>query len=88
MRSFRKHIKEALTKAKNGLGMLKFISRFVSRDVLEKLYKMHIRPHLDYGDIIYHGQLQENTDLVESIQYQAALIVTKMLEKHIKRKTI
>ena len=61
--NFRKHIKEALTKAKNGLGMLKFISRYVSRSVLEKLYKMHIRPHLDYEDVIYHGQLQENIDL-------------------------
>ena len=74
--NFRKHIKEALTKAKNGLGMLKFISRYVSRNVLDKLYKMHIRPHLDYGDVIYHGQLQDNTDLTERIQYQAALIVT------------
>ena len=37
---------------------------------------MHIRPHLDYGDVIYHGQLQENTDLIESMQYHAALIVT------------
>ena len=74
--SFRKHIKEALIKAKNGLGMLKFISRYVSRDVLDKLYKMYIRPHLDYGDVIYHGQVQENSDLAESIQYQAALIVT------------
>ena len=73
--NFRKHIKEALTKAKNGLGMLKLISRYVSRNVLDKLYKMHIRPHLDYGDVIYHGQLQDNTDLAESIQYQAALIV-------------
>ena len=74
--NFRKHIKEALTKAKTGLGMLKFMSRHVSRDVLDKLYKMHIRPHLDYGDVIYHGQLQDVSDLAESIQYQAALVVT------------
>ena len=32
---------------------------------------MYIRPHLDYGDIIYHNQL------LDSIQYQVALIVTR-----------
>ncbi len=37
---------------------------------------MHIRPRLDYGDVIYHGQLQDNSDPAESVQYQAALIVT------------
>ena len=31
---------------------------------------MYIRPHLDYGDVIYH------MDLVERVQYKAALIVT------------
>ena len=39
------------------------------------LYKMHVRSHLDYGDIIYHNQLSECSELLEFIQYKAALIV-------------
>ena len=74
--SFRLHIKEALQKAKKGLGLLKYMSRHVSRDVLDTMYKMYIRPHLDYADVIYHGQNQDSMDLLESIQYQAARIVT------------
>ena len=52
------------------------MSRHVSRDVLDTMYKMYIRPHLDYADVIYHGQNKKSMDLLESIQYQAARIVT------------
>ena len=37
---------------------------------------MYIRPHLDYGDVIYHNRRADLMDLVERIQYKAALIVT------------
>ena len=40
------------------------------------MYKMYVRPHLDYGDIIYHDQLLNSMNLLESVQYQAALIVS------------
>ena len=40
------------------------------------MYKMYVRPHLEYGDIIYHGQSTELTKNLEQIQYKAALIVT------------
>ena len=56
--------------------MLKFLSRYTTRPVLDKIYKTHVRPHLDYGDIIFHDQLKDSMQLLESVQYQAALIVT------------
>ena len=28
------------------------IPKYVSRDVLDQVYKLYIRPNLDYGDII------------------------------------
>ena len=52
------------------------MSKYVNHKVLDKMYKMYVRPHLDYGDIIYHNQLQDAMKLLDSIQYQAALIVT------------
>ena len=33
-------------------------------------------PHLDYGDVIYHNQRSDLMDLIEQVQYKAALIVT------------
>ena len=37
---------------------------------------LYVRPHLDYGDIIYHDQVKELMNSLESVQYQTGLIVT------------
>ena len=73
--SFRKHINEKIKKAKTGIGLLKFLSRYTSRKVLDTVYKLYVRPHLDYDDVIYHDQLSDCMKLLESVQYNAALIV-------------
>ena len=52
--NFKSHIREALVKARRGIGLLKHLSKYVSREVLNQIYKLYVRPHLDYGDIIYH----------------------------------
>ena len=67
--------------------MLRFLSRYVDRRVLDHVYKMYIRPHLDYGDIIYHIpqsqsifdssiSLHSLMEKIEQVQYQAALAIT------------
>ena len=37
---------------------------------------MYVRPHLDYGDVIYHNQRANLMDLLEQVQYKAALVVS------------
>ena len=73
---FSKHIHESIISAKRGLSLTKYLSRFVSRGVLDLSYKLYVRPHLDYGDVIYHGQGADLMGLVEQIQYKAGLIVS------------
>ena len=36
---------------------------------------MHVRPHLEYGDVIFHDRSSDLMKLIESVQYQAGLIV-------------
>ena len=74
--TFKRHVEEKIKKANKGLGLLKYLKKFSNRIVLNKIYKMFIRPHLDYGDVIYHGQSNETSDMIESVQYRAGLIVT------------
>ena len=74
--NFRKHIAEKVKKANKGIGLLKFLSKYTSRAVLDRMYKMYVRPHLDYGDVIYHNQLKDSMQLLESVQYNAGLIVS------------
>jgi len=83
-----KHIDTKLAKARQGLGIMKQLKKWVSCTVLESIYKLYVRPHLDYGDMIYDVATpnkqsifnQDNTNSlakkVECIQYEAARIVT------------
>ena len=48
------HIKEIIVKARRGVGIIRFMSKYVSRDVLDQIYKLYVRPHIDYGDLTYH----------------------------------
>ena len=50
--NFKSYIREAILKARRGIGLLKYLSKYVSREVLDQTYKLYVRPHLDYGDII------------------------------------
>ena len=78
--NFKSHIRQAISKARRGIGMIKYLSKYVSRDVLDQIYKLYVRPHLDYGDIIYHrhdpDKIQNFTTRLEQAQYSAALAVT------------
>ena len=49
---FQSHIREVILKARRGIGLIKYLSKYVFREVLDQVYRLYIRPHLDYGDII------------------------------------
>ena len=85
--SFASHIQTAITKSRQGIGMIKYLSKYLPRHTLNELYKLYVRPHLDYGDVIYHTPakicefshdtiLNTHMEKLESVQYSAALAVT------------
>ena len=57
-----------------------FHVKIPSKKVLDQLYKLYVRPQLDYCDVIYHKHDQtfelEFTERLESVQYSAALVVS------------
>ena len=78
--TFALRIREAITKARKGIRVLRFMSKYLHRDVLDQLYKLYVRPHLDYCDIIYHKHdldlKLDFTKKLKSVQYSAALAVS------------
>ena len=52
--NFHSHVKEKIVSARRGIGVIHYLSKYVSCDVLDQMYKLYVRLHLDYGDIIYH----------------------------------
>ena len=53
------------------------LNLLLPRSSLLTVYKCFIRPHLDYGDVIYDQlNLSSLTNKIESVQYNAALAIT------------
>ena len=75
--NFNHHVKEKITKANKGIGVIKKLSNILPRDALLTIYKSFVRLHLDYGDIMYDQPQNESfCNKLESIQYNAALAIT------------
>ena len=85
--NFISHINEKITRARKGIGIIRKLSSYVPIKSLDQIYKMHVRSHLDYCDIIFHRpKLLNDVNLsityncymamLESVQYQAALAIT------------
>ena len=57
------------------------------RKALLTIYKSIIRPHLDYGDILYDKPNNENfQDNIEKVQYRACLAITGAIQGTLKEK--
>ena len=78
--NFHSHVKEKIVNACKGIGVIHYLSKYVSCDVLDQMYKLYVRPYLHYGDIIYHKVDPELsldfTKKLEATQYSAALAVS------------
>ena len=57
--NFNTHMKEKIAKANKGIGIICKLAHVLPRESLVTIYKSFVRPHIDYGDIIYD---QPNND--------------------------
>ncbi len=75
--SFNRHLDEKTKKANKGIGLINRLRKHVPRKSLLTIYKSFIRPHLDYGDIVYDRPGNASfVQKLETIQYNACLAIT------------
>ena len=84
--NFSCQIKEKMPKTTKGIGIIKKLSKTLPWHSLITIYKSFVRPHLNYGDIIYD---QPNNDSlnqkIERIQYNAVFAQLQVSSKeHLK----
>ena len=80
--NFEEHLKTIVNKINKTIGLLHKFQNFLPKKWLFTIYKFFIRPHLDYGDIIY--DLSHNISFhqrLESLQYSAVLAITYVIQK-------
>ena len=74
---FDHHISEKILKANKSINLITRLRKYLPRKSLLNIYKSFVRPHLDYGDIIYDNP--NNASLarkLEKVQYNACLAIT------------
>ena len=75
--TFKHHINEKINKANKSIGIIRKLNNILPRSALLTIYRSFIRPHHDYGDVIYDQPENESfSSKIESVQYNASLAIT------------
>ena len=73
--NFDKHITDAIKKANSKLGMIKRTFVYLDKDLLTPLYTSLVRPHLEYGNVVWSPSLQQHIKAIEAVQHRVARLV-------------
>ena len=67
--TFEEHYKTVLSKTNRTIGLLLKLQNLLPREVLITIYKAFVRPHLDYGDVLFDQAFNASShEKLESIQ--------------------
>jgi len=65
---------EAYHKANRMLGLLKRTVKYRNPDILMRLYKSLVRPHLEYSSPVWSPQYRKDKLLLEKVQHRFTLL--------------
>ena len=75
--TFEEHYKTILNKTNRTIGLLRKLHILLPRATLITIYQAFVRPHLDYGDVLYDQAFNSSFhEKLEFIQYNACLALT------------
>ena len=77
---FERHITEKINKANQSVGIIKKNFEFMDMEIFLLLYKAIVRPHLEYGQSIWHPNLKKQVKAVEKVQRRATKLVKEIAE--------
>ena len=85
--NFQENLENMLNKVNKTIGLLRKLQNTLPRPSLLTIYKSFIRPHLDYGNVMYDQAYNVSfQQKVESIQYNAAVAITGAIRGTYKEK--
>ena len=75
--SFDEHLISVQSKTNKTIGLLRKLQNTLPRQALITIYKAFVRPHLDYGDILYDQAYNASFhQKLEKMQYNACIAIT------------
>ena len=69
-------LKKKMTKSTKGIGVIKRLSKMLPQCSLLTIYTSFVMPHIDYDDIIYDQPNKGLCQKIETVQYNAAPVIT------------
>ena len=70
-------LRKEIAKASKWTGVIKKLNNVLPRKASLTIYESFVRPHLDYGDILYHQPHNESmNNKLGSVKYTADLAIT------------
>ena len=79
--NFNAHVDQKIKKCNSMIGLIRWLSINLPRNASLTIYKSFVRPHLDYGDILYDKSNNENfQNKLEKVQYRACLAITGAIQ--------
>ena len=78
------HIASAVKNANQILRLIRRSFSFLDINLMKQLYIYcyMVRPHLEYGNIVWHPQLKKDLDLIEAVQRRASKMVPGLHNLH------
>ena len=79
--NFNTHIDQKIKKCNKTIGLIRRLPVNLTRKALLTIYKSFIRPHLDYGNILYDKPSNEKfQNKMEKVQHRACLAITRGIQ--------
>ncbi len=76
--SFEQHAEESINKANRILAIIRRSFTYLDKDMLLLLYKSLVRPHLEYGNVIWNPKLKRVKRSIEAVQRRATRMVPEL----------
>ena len=85
--NFGEHLKYIANKVNKFIGLLHKLQNLLLRWTLVTIYKSFIRPHIDYGDVIFDQTYNKSFhEKLENFHYDAPLAITGAIRETSKEK--
>jgi len=72
------HVTHAVNKANQLLGLVRRSFTYMDGELMKLLFTSIIRPHLEYGNVVWHPYLRKDIDKIEAVQHRATRMIPGM----------
>ena len=76
--TFSKHIAEKVNKANQIMGLIQRTFVFLDKHNFNLLYKSLVRPHIEYGNIVWSPFQKADINLIENLQRRATCFIPEI----------